>query len=683
MEIVSQQLPVNHDIVLFTCTHFGTIFQHIEGVQEMVDYIASTPNTWCAGGGDWIESLMVDDPRFDIRTVDNRADVPARQYLLAAETFKPIAKKMLVALEGNHDWYTTRKAGNLLYHIFCKSLNIRYGSYSSKIILKDKKGSTMYKIYFTHGRKSIGSTADDPIRREANMKLQLKRHLQAKAGDAIVMAKGHCLSEDTEILTAKGWKKYNEIDKSDVALTFNCREEKSEWQPIKDIFIYKNQYDQMIQCKTRMVDFCVTPEHRLICLNQKTKTKDYISDVPQPNRINNLPKSIYRRENGHYRIQIVRNNAKVFQKTFRTLNEAKEKYKEVIERYKPLQWEDNTAEDSSKLSQFTIPVSAYSKLPDFPIDDNWIRLLGWLISEGHFRKNGAVQLFQSWSKRLVIANLLKTLCIEHSIYRGAMKGKKLIDPHTGKTYYTKDDCATFYITVKNSKSILQFIQSKRIPEYAFLFSDRQFGIFLEALVAGDGTWQRYMQSGYYFSKDKNSIDILQALCVSHGWKSYSKKRIDGSYCLGFSKRTKSTIFKYSTNVVPATDITWCVSVDNGTIFIRRNGRVCVVGNSHKLIVCKPSKELYLVDNSKRVVQQYTYNIPSGEYIDPNLRWYASCGSFLKLYREPIEIVNEKNKKEMFPVSGYAEQAEYDPVELGYVKVKVRDRQIADVEKVIL
>lgn len=296
MEIITKKLPPNHNIAFFTCVHFGTIHQHLYGVEEMVETIASDPMTWCAGGGDWIESLMVDDKRFDIANVDERANVPVKQYSFARVKFRPVADKMLVALEGNHDYYVTRKAGNLLYENFCKVLNIRYGSYSSKLIIKDNKGKTMYKVFFTHGRKGIGSTADDPVRRDANMKLQLKRHLQNKAGDTLVMVKGH---------------------------------------------------------------------------------------------------------------------------------------------------------------------------------------------------------------------------------------------------------------------------------------------------------------------------------------------------------------------------------------------------AHKLIVCRPSRELYLIDDGKRVLQQYTYNTPADEYIDPSLRWYACCGSFLKLYREPVAIINEDGEKEYIPVSGYAERAEYDPVELGYVMLKVRDRQVVDMQKVIL
>ena len=49
----------------------------------------------------------------------------------------------------------------------------------------------MYKSFLTHGAKSLNSSADDPVRREANMQLSLKRQLKPLAGDCIISACGH------------------------------------------------------------------------------------------------------------------------------------------------------------------------------------------------------------------------------------------------------------------------------------------------------------------------------------------------------------------------------------------------------------------------------------------------------------------------------------------------------------
>ena len=191
MELISTNLPPNHDIALFTCLHEGTIYQHKEGIKQLVDYVASNENTYAAGLGDWAESICVDHPHYDITSVDNPADLIDGQYHSMSRRIKPIKDKMLFALLGNHDWRLARTKGNPVRNILCKELGIRYGSFSCKLIVKDKKGKLMYKLFATHGMKTISSSADDPIRQEANEKLVLKRHLYKKAGDCVIMAKGH------------------------------------------------------------------------------------------------------------------------------------------------------------------------------------------------------------------------------------------------------------------------------------------------------------------------------------------------------------------------------------------------------------------------------------------------------------------------------------------------------------
>lgn len=91
--------------------------------------------------------------------------------------------------------------------------------------------------------------------------------------------------------------------------------------------------------------------------------------------------------------------------------------------------------------------------------------------------------------------------------------------------------------------------------------------------------------------------------------------------------------------------------------------VMIKHHAHKLLVCKPESSLYLTDDGKKIKQNYTHWGQTESYIHPDARWYGCAGSFLTLYGDGI--------------SGYAEIAEYDPVELGFLILKVRDRQIVD------
>jgi hypothetical protein len=93
--------------------------------------------------------------------------------------------------------------------------------------------------------------------------------------------------------------------------------------------------------------------------------------------------------------------------------------------------------------------------------------------------------------------------------------------------------------------------------------------------------------------------------------------------------------------------------------------VMIKHHTHKLLVCKPESELYLVDDGSKIKQAYTSWGQSEPYIHPDARWYGNAGSFLKLHGKGI--------------SGYAEIMECDPVELGFLVLKVRDKKIVALE----
>ena len=72
-----------------------------------------------------------------------------------------------------------------------------------------------------------------------------------------------CLSEDTEILTEKGWKGYNEVDIGDSIKTFNIRNREIESREI--IKMFKREYEgEMYNLKNEIQDQLISPEHRVL-----------------------------------------------------------------------------------------------------------------------------------------------------------------------------------------------------------------------------------------------------------------------------------------------------------------------------------------------------------------------------------------------------------------------------------
>ncbi len=74
---------------------------------------------------------------------------------------------------------------------------------------------------------------------------------------------GQCVSADTEALTWKGWKNYNEINKDDSIATFNLTTGKIEYLKPERINIYDYD-DYLLRLKNRTQEQLVTPNHFVV-----------------------------------------------------------------------------------------------------------------------------------------------------------------------------------------------------------------------------------------------------------------------------------------------------------------------------------------------------------------------------------------------------------------------------------
>jgi len=165
---------------------------HYEGIKYAVDYVASAPRRYFIHLGDWIEAIMTDDKRYNAPpdgSKEKEQSVPIKQAKDAVELFKPIKKRIIAGLIGNHERKLS-KFGNLVETVICADLGIPYGTEACRIII-DAKGKPLFNIFAMHGRKIFNSNAKDFEQREANMKASLKLYLQEQQADTSIMLTGH------------------------------------------------------------------------------------------------------------------------------------------------------------------------------------------------------------------------------------------------------------------------------------------------------------------------------------------------------------------------------------------------------------------------------------------------------------------------------------------------------------
>ena len=192
MKIITRELPKRHNIYLAGDFHLGTIACHIHGIKQLIASVAEDKDGYLSIMGDLAEAITIDDKRFNRGTEDPKIPVPLLQYQEVVKLFRPIRHKTLLCLQGNHDWAIENRFGNFVRDYVCKELEVEYGTPSCKLVIKDTRGNLQYKMFLAHSPGgSITSNADDPLRRDANMKLSLKRKLHDKAGDTLAMCAGH------------------------------------------------------------------------------------------------------------------------------------------------------------------------------------------------------------------------------------------------------------------------------------------------------------------------------------------------------------------------------------------------------------------------------------------------------------------------------------------------------------
>jgi hypothetical protein len=188
MKRIEYEIPMDCEIVALGDTHLGSTLCHRKGIQRAIDYIAGKRNVFWVHMGDWVEAIATDDKRYENDTTQQ--PIPLKQADEAIAMFKPIAKKGICGLIGNHE-LKLHRYGNFGEYI-CKGVGIEYGTYTSRVIFKNK-GKDVFKGFFWHGpmRGSITSNAKDWEQRQANMRAAVKMKMKYLFGDCAVMLMGH------------------------------------------------------------------------------------------------------------------------------------------------------------------------------------------------------------------------------------------------------------------------------------------------------------------------------------------------------------------------------------------------------------------------------------------------------------------------------------------------------------
>lgn len=367
-----------------------------------------------------------------------------------------------------------------------------------------------------------------------------------------------CFSMDTRVLTANGYKTYSEIKVGDMVPTVNLNTKCVEYKPVNDIII--NNVDYAYKFKCRSSEGIFSHNHRHLYSFGTAK---------------NLPIRI------------------------------------------------NTSMDIWKHKSPIKMLAAFqSGNTEIPISDVWLKLLAWILTDGGIeKKQGRVTIYQSKPKYVKeIRKILDSLHIEY-IETARQRNTKII---CGKKLVSKPMVAhEFKMSADSSRNVLNMLmlkKDKHLPGWVNKISDRQCELFITEMGKGDGSPDSNTPTIVIWGQ-KESLETIMGLCVTHNLKSNLIEDCRGSYYLTVSQRKhhRETEFKYKTiypskrNIELYDGKMWCINVDNHVIFTELNGKTLITGNSNNS--CKTNIESMIVEAGGNRIN-LTHK---PEYADPDYR----------------------------------------------------------------
>ncbi len=365
----------------------------------------------------------------------------------------------------------------------------------------------------------------------------------------------YCFAGDTDILTNEGWKNIEDIEVGTNIATLNTQNKQIEYQDVINTNTFHSQ--RAYHIKTQGVDQLITPNHRII----------YHARNRNPNRIITGEKGNDEMWKDNYEIKAI----------------------------KDLQ--DFVA--IPHFGEWDRPGLNTINIGDYSFEANiFIEWLGWVITEGTIqakikgRQYPSIRIQQTKPENIPI---LKEVFDKLDIHFTQNVGYRESVNSYGTIYQLKEkEIHTF--SIHNTKFVQLINQwmgggiirsgNKKIPRYLLdNMSQSQCRLLFDTMMKGDGCISSSHQT--YETKSRQLADDFQELCLKAGYcasirpyeQTHNNRKFP-MFRINIQIFRRNVIRRRHVKYIPNfNDTTFCVTVPNGTVVSRRNGKVSVSGNS--------------------------------------------------------------------------------------------------------
>ena len=327
-----------------------------------------------------------------------------------------------------------------------------------------------------------------------------------------MLAAYNCFDDQTEVLTHNGFRLFKDVEKDDLIGSFDMVTSEIKYDNFLNYYCYDYKGDMIVTKASS--NFKVTPNHKMV-----------VKKSGQAERPVHL---------------------------------------EYAERCLTANW--------------LFPVSGKSYNNDYKLSDAQIKMTAWILTDASIgkksKKGQNVVLYQREEKMHLITNILDELGYGYNARSVQLNtthicGKEL--KSTPKPIYH------IQLSAAARDKMFEYISIKTtIPAWVENLSQRQFELFLESYIDGDGS--RHPRCVTYRQIDgrPGKIDELQILCCKFGYKTRVISRTENCKRLQILKndwaKLPLTTEYYEGNV-------YCLETNLGTLVTRRKGHIIITGNS--------------------------------------------------------------------------------------------------------
>lgn len=362
----------------------------------------------------------------------------------------------------------------------------------------------------------------------------------------------YCVSDDTEILTREGWKRYDEIDVGTTTLTLNNETGLAEWQPVQAVNVFEGER-WLYETEFRGHSSATTAEHR-------------------------WPVSWYS-----------------------YLGEPRKR-----------RWSTTASLLKNEMIDCAAPVVDLPSTPKY--DDALVELLAWYWTEGTWTVPGGKITIAQYGHHIGRIKAAATRLFgrerrsKERAHWGDWRGSIWQTNSTGTGIKLGAEISLAlleHITDYRTKAI----------SYDFIanLTQAQLELFINCSVWADcdGDWNPAKHANFG-QKYECNIDMLQFACQLAGRKTTKRQEVANGgpwYVLGIYSQHRTTV--KATSMLSNMErrwhkgVVWCPTTANGTWCARRNGTVYFTGNSSELANADPNR-------LRRYLDETNANLDSNE-----------------------------------------------------------------------